>query len=483
MQLSAFKLGYGARFRSGFGSAGVLAVGACVAAVGLWTSGAVASPRRWSPPVRLSPEGQVAEYPQLGVDGRGDAVAVWFTSVAPPAYGHVMVSRWRAVGAAWTRPVRLSSADVFGGFPAVAVDPGGAAVAVWQNGGMSSTGRPSPPSIYASFERSQGAPWSRPRRISAAGAFAATPAVAIDRRGAAVAVWEGQRGRWRVIEASTLDVGHGAWSAPAVLARSAQYLVDPQVAISPRGEAVVVWERYVSGSPLTGEGVRYRIGAAVRPARGRWLKAADLGSEEQPPPQGSANVEAPGPHVAVDGAGDAVVVWQGGSVRHVFTTAAVWNARRRVWRGPAAVSREWALLPQVAVDARGDVTVVWRGVGGHLDAVEGQLPFVHWSRPQTVSHQTAYYPTVVMDRFGDALAGWGGVHVQAALRRGLRGRWQAPVDVGPGRSGPVELAFDRLGGALAVWQHAVQRPRGLVIEAASYGPNAGRRRQRPAGRG
>ena len=81
----------------------------------------------WSPPVRLSGQGEV---PEVAMDDAGDVVAVWAT-----ASGEVQAAYKRA-GEGWGPTTTLSfSANVRGGPPEVAIDAGGSALAVWVSAG------------------------------------------------------------------------------------------------------------------------------------------------------------------------------------------------------------------------------------------------------------------------------------------------------------------------------------------------------------
>jgi hypothetical protein len=442
----------------------------CLAGLGLAVGVAGAAAAAWSPAVRLSPVRGVAFSPQLGLGPRGESVAVWATAVGPPADGHVVVSERASSGSGWSHPLRLSSQKVYASFPGVAVDRQGMAVAVWQNGGAGSKPPIPPSTIEASVQRHPGGLWSRAVRFSPTGTPAAAPAVGIGARGRASAVWYTSKHGVRTIQASTFDPHSGKWSAPTKLFQTRRVLADPRLAVSSQGEAVAVWKRELSGSPLGQHGTRFEIQGATRPAGSRrWTRSVNLGSEIEPPGQGSASSEYPGPQLSIDGNGDAIVVWQMGTAKHVFTGSDVWNAQHKSWRGARAVSHDPALMPAVAVNPKGDTTVVWRGAHGRLQAAQGHIPSGKWTRPVTVSRQIALFPAVAMDRFGDVIASWGAHHVQAAIRRRTSRRWSPPTNVGPyGGGGSEQVAFTSTGSAVLLWQQPTEHPRGIVIETARY---------------
>lgn len=123
--------------------------------------------------------------PQVAFDGTGRALAVWTReNVGLPSVVH---SAERPAGGVWTKPVEISTHDVRSGYPRLAVNTKGDAVAVWL----------SRHDLWGSgtFDDAQGAvrpagaTWQAPVTLSPAGAKADEPQVGIDASGDAVAVW------------------------------------------------------------------------------------------------------------------------------------------------------------------------------------------------------------------------------------------------------------------------------------------------------
>ncbi len=141
--------------------------------------------------------------------------------------------------------------------------------------------------------------------------------------------------------------------------------------------AFAVWKQYlqkVQGSGRLGSGSVWQIGAAVRPGRrGSWLVRDRLGREAEPGLQGDNATEQPGPHLAADGRGDAIAVWQGGTVSRVVTHYAVWKASGHAWSRPASASRHLALWPQVVSSPAGKITLVWQGPDANIQAASTQI--------------------------------------------------------------------------------------------------------------
>src|SRR5437016_8899460 len=113
------------------------ALAACAALV--LGVGASAAPA-WLAPVALTTSDRTVG-PNLAVAATGEAVAVWDRDVgsvcadqpANPACVHVVEARSRPAGShAWQAPVEIARPGV-GAAPQVAVDPRGDAVAVWSH--------------------------------------------------------------------------------------------------------------------------------------------------------------------------------------------------------------------------------------------------------------------------------------------------------------------------------------------------------------
>ena len=422
-----------------------------VAAVVMLALAPATAEAEWQSAITLSTPTDLASYPQVAFDRQGNATAVWMELQPGSSTRYVVMSSTRpSATGTWTHPVALSPPEQYSGNPEIAVTPSGAAVVVWEAGLESASVTSGPPYVQGAFRFSASSAWRRPARISPSGVAAYMPRVGIDASGHAVALWFAQgRDRSRIGSASG-SVSSGRWAKPVQLAVDRRELINPQIAVSARGGAAAVWEIVVSGSPLRGQ--TNTVMVARKPAGRRWLHPVKLGTETDLPYQASASFEFPGPQVATNPAGDAIVVWQG-KVSDSFTAEASVARARRSWQKPTRITSRFALTPHVAMDAHGDATVVWEGSGGSVVAARKALTAHRWSRAKTLAPGKSDinpYPQVAVDPFGDAIATWSGNPVQAAVRRGLDGGWQRAVKLGPG--GVSQGALDSRGSAIVVWQ-------------------------------
>src|SRR4051794_29687815 len=81
-----------------------------------------------------------------------------------------------------------------------------------------------------------------PSVVSFADGFSGEPQVALSRKGDAVVVWSHATGGATMVEAVT-HRARGGWSAPSRLSAAGGPSFSPQVAISADGDAVAVWVR------------------------------------------------------------------------------------------------------------------------------------------------------------------------------------------------------------------------------------------------
>lgn len=173
----------------------------------------------------------------FAVDGRGDAVAVWDSWTEGFLSHRVVQAAYRPAGGEWQAPVDLSEEDISENWrwepyePRVAIDEQGDAVVVWSRGYGESGG------VMSAFKPSGGA-WQASIELSPPGTTDGYPQVAFDGHGDALAVWGDH-----VTLQSALKPAGGNWQSPADLADegSGNTYDSPQVAFDGLGDALVAW--------------------------------------------------------------------------------------------------------------------------------------------------------------------------------------------------------------------------------------------------
>jgi hypothetical protein len=289
----------------------------------------------WSAPVTLSAAG--AGSALLAAGPEGNVTAVWLLE-REEGWRSVVQSATRSAGGSWSAPVSLSPPRKGARSPQIALDPQGGATAVWEEDHSG---------VVESSTRSSGGIWSAPVPLSATGVRADRPQVAVDSQGNATAVWAGRASNGRRIQTATRPAG-GTWSAPVSISEAGHRLVqDPQIAVSPQGEATAIWQRS-NGSYLVVQG-------ATRPAGGGWSRPVDITTGHG---RGGQHLQ-----LVVDSWGNATAIWEGYDTRPGpnFAVQAATHPPGGAWSRPTDISR-WTNgvgEPQIAIDPQGRSTVIW----------------------------------------------------------------------------------------------------------------------------
>jgi hypothetical protein len=128
----------------------------------------------WADPDDLSDASQNAAEPAVAIDEAGEAVAVWTRGI--------IQASTRPAGGEWADPDDLSAAGQHGTSPVVAMNIAVGAVAVWE--------RPDGTDLRVQATvRPPGGDWPKPDTLSTAGEDAGFPEVALDAAGNAIAVF------------------------------------------------------------------------------------------------------------------------------------------------------------------------------------------------------------------------------------------------------------------------------------------------------
>jgi hypothetical protein len=340
---------------------------------------------RWQPAETLS---RLGLNPEVTVDARGDAIAVWEGRSGVEA-------AIKPVGGGWLAPQTVGTprGDEPQG-PQVASDASGDAIVVapLQAHGQASTG-------IQGAVRPAGGTFSPPQTISHHREEAFEPSIAMNARGDGIVAWDVQGPTGCLLRAAFRSAG-GTWSAPRTVPGGREVCrTSHRVAIDGRGDAIVAWVA-MRGSAML-------VKTAWRGAKGRWSAESVLG-------RASAVAEPGGlAQVGLDARGDAIVVW--------MDPAPVLGGRRTLWARIRPVGRGWGSTariadlayessPSFAMDARGNASVVWkdkRGIEVALHPAGGG-----WQTSRTVSDRKSAEiafeaaPVLALDARGDGVVAW-----------------------------------------------------------------------------
>jgi plastocyanin len=237
----------------------------------------------WGKPVNLSPAGQEAARPDIAVDGKGGAVAVW---AGHAASGDLVQAAVKAAHGRWGEPATLSAAGQDPGqeplTPRAAIDAAGSATAVWvdyvEDGNA----------VVQTASKAAGKPWSTTTTISETGQEAFGPRIAVNAAGEETTAWNSFRyGCCYLADAAIKPAGE-AWGKPVSLADGS----DPQVAVNAAGDASTVWDSHYGPGDT--------VQAAIAPAGEPW---------ESPTTLSEVGEDAMSPELATNAAGETTATW------------------------------------------------------------------------------------------------------------------------------------------------------------------------------
>lgn len=360
-------------------------------------SASVVQERRWHPgalPGRaqwVGNAGDPADTPDMAVDAAGNATFTWQRRARPST----VLGRRRTADGTLQPVLPLSPENAFSLDPHVASSPAGSSVLVWTRLGESSD-------------------VIQMRRLSAAGALgpvvtlsalsgrASEPEVAMDGNGNALVVWKRRTApsETEVVQIRRVAADGGLGAVTTLSAASAE-VRDPLVGFDADGDAIVAWTRF-DGSKHVPQ-LRHRssggtlsstqtllladsnadgLALAVAPdgsAITAWSRASGDGSVVQARHRaaagtlGAVTTLAPAaertfhsrPDVAMDQAGNAIMVWDR-AVRTEGGAPTTVLARRRAAGGPfgsvqtISVPEEESFDPAIAAAPDGSAVIAWQ---------------------------------------------------------------------------------------------------------------------------
>jgi hypothetical protein len=375
----------------------------------------------------------------------------------------------------WEAPHLLENSAEETGDPQIAVDAAGNALVVWdQNNAF----------IYANRYRAATGTWDASAQLIGNNAGALTiPQVAVDAQGNGICVWEGSDN----IQYAVYNAGAGTWGAVQSLTSTTQPVIntEPAVAMDSNGNAIVVWIEWSMASDDVS------IKALHYPAGGPWSSIVTLQTTTYP-----GSYLMPQPRVAMDAQGNALAVWLHTSATdtsyHVY--ASRYTALNTTWDQAAAIETnpDDASYPRLAMNPAGEAIVVWRnvtnatGLGVYANRYApsaGWLPAEELVSLQTLT--TGSNPILVLAAEVDCAINAGGDSMIAygdfdgtdgtvyAKRHTAASGWSAGQKI-DGLTGAMffpQVAVAGSGNAVALWAEA----EGIVLNIASnnYVPGQG----------
>ena len=322
-----------------------------------------------------------ADEPQIAMYGYGKAIAVW---------QRLDGFRWniwanRFDGSSWGTAELLEMSDATAGDPQIATDGSGNAIAVWDQADVAGG------DLRAS--RFDGFSWGTPESIETNDTGStADPQIAMDSTGTAVAVWIQADGfRWN-IWANRFD--GSSWGTAELIETGDATASDPQIAMDGAGNAVAVW--------IQSDGTAFSVWANHFDGSA-WGTAAMIETDD--------TVYLEYPQIAMNDSGDAVAVWEqhaGGSQVNIWANhfdGSTWGTAERIEN-----SNNRTINPQIAMDGAGNAIAVWEEQieVGHRNVWANHFDGSAWGSARLIEHTSfsAYKPQIAMEYDGSAIAVW-----------------------------------------------------------------------------
>ena len=388
-------------------------------------------------PFSLSPVNISGGGADVAFDHAGHGFAVWVQvdgSVRSIWLAHYdpAISAWRLPGS------QLSSAGQDTMAPRIGVDGAGNAIVAWVRYTAGTY------FLEAIRYTASTAAWSAPAPVATIGIGGAGPDLAVTPAGDAIVVWTSITSTTPLlmdVRASRAPAGSGLWTAAVPISAAGATAYLARVAVAPSGDAVAAWSQEVSETTEAVVAARFVASSAA------WLAPVTLSAADSFAEQATATIDA---------AGNAVVAWARTSnieVARFETGTSTWSAALTVSTGPAGDG------PALVSDGNGHTTVVWRLLAGAVETRRYDPDQAAWHATQTITGASAIgEPAAAIDAAGNVVAFWPTASVdgagQGARYVAATGLWSTVQTVATsGMPDLLRVAADGAGNMSVVWNN------------------------------
>ena len=268
----------------------------------IWSSRYAAATKTWSTPQQISDPTPAADAagPIVAMDNAGNAIAVWSAGNGVSNHSDVWSARYTVAQNSWTPATIVSDQDNSAYAAQIAINASGHGLVAWVED--QTVGSNMPMDIWARAVTTSGA-WDAQSRInSVAGSSSrwidAYFTLAVDANGNGGAVWVQNASSLGASEINTaLYSATGGWQPSSVLPNaSGSGYRFPMLAFDGTGNGFAVWRQFDPNPPykVVGSAARYVVGTG-------WGAIVPFTANSQ------GNVM--DPRLAVDGVGNATIVW------------------------------------------------------------------------------------------------------------------------------------------------------------------------------
>ncbi|HZB76505.1 MAG TPA: PKD domain-containing protein [Solirubrobacteraceae bacterium] len=273
--------------------------------------------------------------PVVAVDGQGTATVVWQQRVGATVLQTIQQAT-RPAGGSFSRPVDLSSFSGEAIDADIAVNRRGDTLVTWTN-------RINTPKIEAAA-RPAGGTFGAAETVSGpdvSGLDAVLPEAAIGEDGSGMIVWTREGG---LVRAAPWSAALDNFGEDFTVTEAAEVAFQPDVAVTPTGDAVFVYSGRVTG----GEAIRMRTRTS--------------GVVSQPVNLADPTAFARSPRLAAGANGDMLAAWRSGATSSNVVVRGAFRAAGQAFGGAETLSGALTGVtpaPAVAMTPAGDALVAW----------------------------------------------------------------------------------------------------------------------------
>ena len=337
----------------------------------------------------------------------------------------------------WDIPTFVSKLDHEAASPQVAVDPDGNAIAIWtQDDGALIN-------VWANRFVTGGDGWGPPKLIEKDDSLnARSPLLAIDLAGNAWAVWDQEKGSFKTRTEhyvwANRFVPEAGWGEATLIAGGGAILVPAQravvedIALDASGTLTIVWSYSgPNGFAIYADRIRADIGGVGATAIRDYVPSPDA-------MDGSPNVR-----LAVDAEGRAIALWwdDGGVYASRYVPDEEWGPAFLVWGGFDPATRA---SPSIAMDSDGNAIAVWFARVGVDDEVAIYaarfVPSLGWSEADSIELDVTGLGRALqlaVDAEGNAILAF---NAQSQVRPSEVDLFAIHYDPGVGWDDPIRIA-------------------------------------------
>ncbi len=178
---------------------------------------------------------------QVALDNNGDGIVVWSHNISGAPNKQTMYANRYTKGIGWgtETPLENNTGNAF--YPQIAIDGFGNAMVVWLQPSNAVD------SIWANYYDIDTGTWGTATVIETADGVAYAPKIAIDDGGDAIAVWVQNNSTYDAVYAAYYTASGPTWGSAAEIGSDATASTEPDIAVDGDGNAIAVWSQVPTG--------------------------------------------------------------------------------------------------------------------------------------------------------------------------------------------------------------------------------------------